>query len=137
MMSIDRHALGIAVLRMLVGGAMANHGMTKIFGDRMEGFAQGVAQMGFPMPVVFAWAAALSELAGGLCLAAGLWTRPAAFFICCTMSVALFIRHGADPFAVKELAYLYWSASLSLMLLGGGRYSVGQLLGERSRRPAV
>ena len=132
-MGIDRHSLGIAVLRILVGGAMANHGFGKIFGGRIEGFAEGVAQMGFPMPVVFAWAAALSELAGGLCLAAGLWTRPAAFFIFCTMSVALFIRHGADPFSVKELAYLYWSASLSLMLLGGGRYSVSQLISGRFR----
>ena len=133
-MGIDRSALGLAVLRILIGASIATHGWGKILGGRMEGFTEAVGGMGFPLPAVFAWAAALSELVGGLCLAAGVWTRLAAFCIFCTMSVALFIRHAADPFSVKELAYLYWTAALALMLLGGGRYAIGSAVAARRPR---
>lgn len=124
-------SIGLAWLRVLVGIGSATHGFGKVFGGGMEGFTQGVAQLGFPMPTVFAWAAALSELVGGTCVAAGLATRVAAFFIFCTMSVALFLHHRADPFHTKELAYLYWTASGSLMLLGGGRYTLQRLLAKK------
>lgn len=67
--------LGLLWLRLLVGVGIATHGFAKIFGGRIDGFAEGVAQMGFPLPVVFAWAA-------------GLGTRLAAGFVFCTMSAA-------------------------------------------------
>ncbi len=124
----QRGDAALAWLRILMGVSIATHGYQKIFGGGIEGFAQGVAQMGFPLPVVFAWAAALSEFAGGLCVAAGFGTRVAAFFVFCTMSVALFIAHAKDPFRTKELAYLYWTIASTLILLGGGRFSVDALL---------
>ena len=129
----DWNAVGLAWLRILVGVSIATHGFGKIFGGQMARFAEGVAQMGLPLPTVFAWAAALSEFAGGLCMALGLWTRLAAFFVFVTMSVALFIRHANDPFSVKELAYLYWTASGSLMLLGGGGLTLGEIVRKRRR----
>lgn len=123
--------LGRVWLRILIGTGTATHGFAKIFGGGMEGFAQGVAQMGFPLPIVFAWAAALSEFAGGICIAAGVGTRVAASFVFCTMAVALFIYHRQDPFSVKELAYLYWTASGALILLGGGRYTLERVIRKR------
>ena len=90
----------------------------------MDKFAEGVAQMGFPIPDVFAWAAALSEFVGGILLIMGLGTRWAAFFILMTMSVAFFIRHRLDPFQVKELALAYWTVAGALMMTGGGRWSL-------------
>ena len=122
---------GLAWLRILAGIGIATHGFGKIFGGHMGGFADGVAQMGFPFPAFCAWAAALSEFAGGICLAAGLGTRIAAFFIWVTMSVALFIRHAADPFSDKELAYLYWTIASALMVLGGGRFTLKQVLRQK------
>jgi len=125
-------AVGLVWLRFLVGCGIASHGLEKIFGGKIEGFSQAVAHLGFPLPSLFAWAAALSEGLGGLCLAVGLGTRVAAFFIFCTMSVALFLQHRADPFQTKELAYLYWSVSGALMMLGGGSYALEQRI--RTRR---
>ena len=119
--------VGLAWLRILTGVGIALHGSGKVFGGTMDHFAQGVAQMGFPLPVLFAWAAALSEFVGGVCLVAGLGTRIAAFFAWCTMSAALFLRHAHDPFSVKELAYLYWTMLSALVWLGGGRYTIRQL----------
>ncbi len=123
--------LGLLWLRMLVGISIATHGFAKIFGGQMDGFAEGVAQMGFPLPVVSAWAAALSEFVGGICLAAGVGVRIAALFVFCTMSVALVIHHRQDPFNVKELAYLYWAASGTLIMLGGGRFTLTSLFQKK------
>ena len=116
-----------------MGAGIAHHGYGKVFGGHMEKFLQGVTQMGFPMPELFAWAAALSEFLGGLCVALGLGTRVAAFFVFCTMGTAAFLAHRADPLSVKELALAYWTMSGALILLGGGRFSVGCLLKKKSK----
>ncbi|HXV28682.1 MAG TPA: DoxX family protein [bacterium] len=123
--------VGFLGLRLFFGGVMAYHGYGKIFGGRMDKFAEGVGQMGFPFPEFFAWASALSELAGGVFLALGLWTRPAAFFILSTMSVAFFIRHRLDPFKVKELALAYGTVAFAFLMAGGGRWSLDRLLSKK------
>jgi len=126
------HDVGLLILRVLTGLFIASHGYGKIFTEgRMDQFTEGVAEMGFPLPVVFAWAAALSEFLGGLLLAAGLFTRYAAFLIFCTMTVAAFIRHADDPFSVKEKALLFWTISLAITLLGAGRYAVDRLIRKK------
>jgi len=93
-----------------------------------EGFISGVEKLGFPMPSFFGWMAGLSEFLGGLLIALGLFTRPAAFFVVCTMATAAFIRHAEDPFGTKEKALLYLTVGLCLILTGGGNYSLGKLL---------
>ncbi len=118
-------------LRIGCGLGMAYHGYQKVFGDNMDMMIEGVAKMGFPLPFVFAWAAALSEFAGGLAIALGFKTRCAAFLVFVTMSVAAFMVHGQDPFNVKELALAYWFMSAALMGLGAGSLSVDKLIGSR------
>ncbi|MBV9079633.1 MAG: DoxX family protein [Elusimicrobia bacterium] len=117
-------SLGLFWLRVIVGFSIASHGYGKVFGGHIAEFAKGVGAMGFPVPIVFAWAAALSELLGGILIAFGLRIRYAAFFVFFTMSVAIFIHHAPDPFKVKELAVLYWAAAGALMLTGAGRYAL-------------
>ena len=119
---------GLLWLRALAGTGIAYHGYGKVFGGHLGQFSEGVAAMGFPMPEFFAWAAALSEFAGGICLVLGLGTRIAAAFVFATMSVAVFKAHAADPFKVKELALAYWTMSGALAFLGGGCWSVDGVL---------
>ncbi len=121
--------LGVFGLRVSSGLMMATHGYAKIFGGRMEKFTEGVDAMGFPFPAFFAWAAALSELIGGVTLALGLGTRVSALLIYMTMLVAAFIRHGQDPFAKKELALLYLAIMFFFLLYGGGKWAI-----DRCRR---
>ena len=120
--------IGLLWLRVLMGLGIANHGYGKVFGGKIDRFAEGVASMGFPVPEFFAWAASLSEFLGGICIALGLFTRPAAFFVFVTMGVAAFIRHGADPLKRKELALAYWTISGALMFLGSGKFSLDYLI---------
>lgn len=119
--------VGLTALRVGAGLALAlAHGYGKI--PPSDGFIGGVESMGFPLPGLFAWAAALAEFVGGLLLAVGLATRPAALFILSTMSVAFFIRHGDDAFKVKELAFAYGLIMVAFLLSGAGRFSIDRLL---------
>lgn len=102
------------------------HGIGKI--PPSDGFVGGVEKLGLPIPIVFAWMAGLSEFFGGLLIALGLFTRPAAFFWICTMGIAAFIRHAEDPFASKEKALLFLTVGLCLLFTGAGKFSLGKML---------
>jgi len=121
--------LGLLFLRLLMGIGIAAHGWGKFSGD-MGGFAEGAVgmKMGLPAPLFLAWVAALSEGLGGILIALGLLTRVAAFFVLCVMATAFFIFHGADPWNVKELAFLYGTVALALIFTGSGCYSVDALI---------
>ena len=125
--------LGLLVLRLGLGIAMAlAHGVGKL--PVSEGFVANTASLGFPLPTVFAWAAALSEFAGGLLLALGLLTRPAAAALVSTMLVAFFLAHAGDPFGDREMAFIYGVGFLALLFAGGGRYSLDAVF-FREKRP--
>lgn len=115
--------LGLLLVRIFAGLALAfAHGVGKL--PPSEPFLAGVAEMGFPLPVLFGWAAALAEFAGGILIALGLLTRPAALFVAITMAVAAFIRQAGAPFGERELALLYGTVAVTLLLTGAGRYSI-------------
>ena len=115
--------VGLLLLRVYAGLSLAfAHGIGKI--PPSERFIAGVANLGFPMPSLFAWAAGCSDLLGGMFLAIGFMTRPAAFFVAFTMGVAGLITHAADPFGRKEKAFLYLFVAIVYMLVGAGRYAV-------------
>lgn len=125
--------LGLLLLRVFTGLALAlAHGRGKF--PPSERFIDGVARMGFPLPEVFAWGAAGSELIGGTLLALGLLTRPSAALIAFTMGTAAFIRHAPDPFSGKEKALLFGLVALLFVLAGAGRYSIDALLRGGKRR---
>lgn len=115
---------GLLWLRVLMGCGIASHGYGKIFGGHVPMLAQGVGAMGLPFPLLLAWAAALSEFLGGICVALGAGTRIAAFFVFSTMSVAAFLHHAADPFSQRELALAYWTMAGALILTGPGPFSL-------------
>lgn len=122
--------LGLLILRVFTGLSLAfGHGINKL--PPSERFVEGVADLGFPAPAFFGWAAGVSEFFGGLLLALGLLTRPSAFFIFITMMVAAFVRHAPDPFSVKEKALLFAIVALALVLIGAGKYALDAALGKR------
>jgi putative oxidoreductase len=125
--------VGLLILRVAFGASLSlTHGRVKLLAPAR--FIDGLRTRGFPLPLFFGWAAILSEFAGGLLLAIGLLTRPAATLVLITLGVAAFDFHAADPFAKRELALAYGTVALALAIAGPGRYSVDSWLGSRRSR---
>lgn len=125
--------VGLLILRLGFGLTLAfAHGLGKI--PPSQGFIDGaVAGMGLPAPTLFAWLAALSEFVGGLLIAVGLLTRPAAVFVAMTMAVAFLVAHGGALTGDNsgEMAFLYLVASVALAFTGAGRLSLDARIAPR------
>jgi putative oxidoreductase len=125
----------LLVLRLAAGLGLAVHGYQKVISgtdfsewpwqfEAMNGFAGWLDSLGVPLPHLAAWIAKLSELVGGVCVALGFFTRPAAFFAAVTMAIAILVAHLGDPFGDWELAALYFAAMTAIMFSGPGEYSL-------------
>src|SRR5207244_3227975 len=107
-------SVGLLLLRISVGGALAHHGWPKI--QDPFGWMGPKAEM----PGVLQACAALAEFGGGIALVFGLLTRLAAFGTTVNMAVAIGTVHlpAGDPFVAAkggpswELAAVYCAASL-------------------------
>ena len=83
----------------------------------------------FPDPIGFGSPVALaltifSEVICSLMIILGIKTRIFATPLFITMLVAAFHIHASDPWNVKEKAILFGVAYLTLIITGGGKYSV-------------
>jgi putative oxidoreductase len=113
-----------AALRILAGLMFAFHGMQKMFG-----ILSSHPRPAFPEQM---WFGGLIELAGGALIAAGLFTRCAAFVASGTMAVAYFQFHwklqgGSMVFPgvnQGELAALYCWLFLFIAAKGAGPWSI-------------
>jgi putative oxidoreductase len=124
--------IGLMLLRVFAGLSLAlAHGWGKV--QDPSGIIEGTRRMGMPAPGLMGVAAMLAEFLGGLLLAVGLATRPAAFLIACTMGVAAAVAHGSDPYARKELALCYLAMAVCFMLTGSGRYGADAMFFGRRR----
>ena len=123
-------AWGYVILRVWLGYAIMHHGWSVLSADGgIERFAGFLGNMGVPAPGLSAWAAKLTEFLGGILLALGLLTRPAAFGLSVTLAVAVLTAHGADPLfggpgePSKELAMLYLVPFVVFFITGPGQYA--------------
>lgn len=117
----------LSALRLMSGLLFLQHGTTKYLSLPPSDFS-GVAPLSLP------GIAGMIELAAGLLIAVGLFTRPAAFLASGTMAAAYFLAHAPQNFYPilngGELAALYCFVFLYLAAAGGGRFSVDALLGR-------
>jgi putative oxidoreductase len=124
--------LTLPFLRVVTGLWLVPHGWGKLMGG-MGGTAEFLGSVGFTPGWFWAWAIALTEVVGGLLLAVGLFTRPAAFAILIFMlNAAAF--HGAKGFLWSNGGWEYpamWAAlALVFVIRGGGLLSVDRAIGR-------
>jgi putative oxidoreductase len=123
-------------LRVPTGIILAAHGSQKLFGwfggYGLEGTGQWMASVGLNPGYTMALLAGSAEFFGDIALIIGLMTRPAATISAITMMVALFGVHWGKGFFLEahgiEYALALLSATVTLMLMGGGRYSLDNYL---------
>jgi putative oxidoreductase len=136
--------LALFLLRLMGLFMACKHGWGKLVGlsSGTSGFINGVAEMGFPFPVAFAWAAALTEFVGALLVTIGLFTRLAAAVNVFNMAVAAFLGHKllqqimvwtglltrsdevVKGWGNPEMAVLYLVIFAAVALLGPGAWSL-------------
>ncbi len=123
-------------LRVPIGIILAAHGSQKLFGwfggYGLGGTGQWMASVGLNPGFVMALLAGSAEFFGGIALILGLLTRPAATVTAVAMLVALFGVHWGNGFFLDshgiEYALALLSATVTLVLMGGGRYSLDSYL---------
>lgn len=117
--------VGLLVLRVFAGLSLAlAHGLSKLPPE--PGFMQGVSALG--LPAWAAWLSGFAETFGGIALAAGFMTRPAALAIAINLSVAGFGAHAADPYQRKELALLFLAVAVMFLFVGAGRFALDRVV---------
>ncbi|WP_126650460.1 DoxX family protein [Chryseobacterium aureum] len=129
--SIPRDIVLLAV-RVFVGFAMLSHGFLKLqmllAGGKIEFFDfMGLGPQISLILTVFA------EFVCSILLILGLFTRVSLGFLIFTMIIAGFVVHGADPFEKREMALVYLSVYLLLMVIGAGKISVDHMIERRKR----
>lgn len=120
----------LGITRIVAGTMFACHGAQKVLG------AFGGVPPGAPAHVV--WIAGSIELVGGILIALGLFTRPAAFLCSGLMAVAYFWGHGLNAFWPKtnggEMAVLYCWLFLYFAAQGAGAFALENLPLRAARR---
>ena len=133
--------LGLLVLRVTTGLFLAiGHGWEKV--PPSQGFVNFVESTGAPAPYVSALMAGLGEFVGGILLALGLFTRPAAVWLIGVFVVATFVAHPdsfgsvADFFLpdrpgeqnAAEPAAMYLLLAVTFLMVGSGRTGLDRFL---------
>ena len=74
--------------------------------------------------------AIFGELACSMAFIIGFLYRLAMIPIMFTMVVAFFVIHGNDPFATKELAFVYLVLFIMMYIIGPGKFAVDRWIGK-------
>jgi putative oxidoreductase len=137
-------AFGLLILRLVFGMTIAAHGAQKLFGwfggGGVAGTAPFMEQLGFRPARLQAVLAGLVEAAGGLLLAAGLFSPLAAAMLISVMLVAAVTVTLAKGFFMQNGGYEYnlaiAAAALALAFTGPGAASLDAALGIAWSGPA-
>ena len=136
-------AIGLLILRLVVGLTLASHGAQKLFGwfggYGLNGTGGFLERLGFVPGRRKALFAGLAEFGGGLLLALGLATPLAAAVIVAVMTVATVSVHLKQGFFNQNQGYEYTVllalAAVSIAAIGAGPLSLDALLGIHDASP--
>ena len=133
----------VPMIRVYAGLALISHGYPKLFGATAAN-AAFFESAGFRPGLLWAIVVGLTEVVGGLCLAAGLFTRAAAMPILIFLATAM-VYHSRFGFYWNARGFeypLFWALVVFHFLThGGGRWSLDAYWSRRkvpaSREPLV
>lgn len=119
----------ILAFRLIFGLLLMSHGWQKICNF------QAMSEV-FPDPIGMGSSVSLSlaifaEFFCALAFVFGFLYRLCMIPMVFTMCIAFFVVHGQDPFAVKELAFVYLAAFVALYFSGPGKYALDHLIRQK------
>ncbi|MGB7241607.1 MAG: DoxX family protein [Sulfitobacter sp.] len=126
-----------AVLRIATGLLLVPHGAQKLFGlfggGGLTGTAGWLESVGYSAPGLMALLIGLVEFVGGLLIAFGFLTRPAAAAVAVFMAFAVSFHIGNGFFWTArgfEYPILWGLAAVFFAVKGGGAYSIDTKIGH-------
>jgi len=122
-----RMALGLTLVRIIVGVVFLVHGSQKLFVFGLGGITGFFTQAGIPLPMVAAPVVTFVEFLGGLALILGVFTRIAAILIAIDMMGAIAFVHGKNGFFLPtgyEYALTLLVLNIALAIGGPGEYAI-------------
>ena len=136
-------ALGLLILRLVIGLTLVAHGAQKLFGwfggPGMKGWEGAMTRMRLRPAILWTWVSALAEFGGGLALALGLLTPLPSFAIGGSMLVAIALVHLPKGFFNSKGGFEFNLAILAavatIALAGPGAYSLDAAFGIRFPEP--
>lgn len=119
-------------LRIIIGLLFLKHGL-----DKWENFE--LLQDIFPDPLGITNRSSLilaifAEVICSIGFILGFLFRLSVLPMITSMAIAYFMVHAADPFATKELSFIYLALFLLLLIAGPGQLSIDALIGKSINR---
>jgi len=138
-------AIGLLVLRLVVGLIVAAHGAQKLFGwwggPGMTGWTGAMTHMRMRPAAAWAWMSALAELVGGLLFVLGFLSPLGSMAIAGSMLVAIALVHLPKGFWVGKGGYEFnvslIAGVVAIALTGPGALSLDALFGIRPPEPVT
>lgn len=133
---VTRAAVGLTVLRVVVGIVFIAHGSLHLFVMKIPGVAGFFGQVGIPFPTLSAILVSVVEFAGGVALVLGLFTRVVAVPLGAVMVGAYLTVHMRGGFFLPrgyEYVLTLFGATVALALAGPGALSLDGLRSGRDR----
>ncbi len=131
----NRLDFGLLLLRSVSGYMiLVNHGYSKITAgaEKWERLGGAMTRLGIDFfPTFWGFMAAFSESFCGMFLILGLFTIPASFLLSVTMFVAAY-GHLVTGRGSPEMALIYGTVYLTLLVIGPGRFSLDWKLFKRT-----
>ena len=118
----------LLIVRVVFGVMLMNHGIDK-WANYQELSAVFPDPLGIGSPLSLGLAI-FGELACSMAFIIGFLYRLAMIPMIFTMCVAFFIVHADDPFAVKELAFVYLVVLALMYIVGPGKFAVDRWMSK-------
>ena len=121
--------IALLLLRIGVGVIFILAGWGKLTG--IEGTQGFFGSIGIPLPGLMAWVVALVEFVGGIMVLFGAYIRIPSILLAVIMVVAIITTKFGQEFTAYRLDLMLLLVSASLAMLGSGKFSVDDKLGNK------
>jgi putative oxidoreductase len=125
----------VLFIRVSIASLMLTHGLPKL-ANLLSGEPVVFASVFGMSQTLSLSLAVFAEVFCSILILIGLGTRFAAIPLIITMAIAAFYIHAADPFSTKEMAVLYLLGFFFVLIVGGGKYSLDNIIAKQYLNPA-
>jgi len=120
---------GRLLLRLMLGGLLLFHGISKII-HGIDSLTAGIGRAGLPGEL--GYLVYVGEVVAPVLLILGIWTRIGALLVVVNMLVAIALVHSGQLFSLSksggyglELQAFYLLTAVAIAMLGAGRHGLG------------